>query len=325
MSVAVELSAFAGWWLQELRDSWAAATERIAPQRTKLAVIDLNQDLPTAEPAGARATVLLPESHALACVLRLPPLAQRDVARAVDLQLERELPLARAEVYVDWHVREEHADRSRIIDVVVARRSLVDRALESIRAQGWRPIAVTRTEPDGRQRFNLLPAPSGRLSFEFGKRERYLAWSAGALIALYLAAFVGRAVFERLSVADELAQARTQMARIRDQRALLTDEGKPIALLHEVMVQPSALDGVAAISEAVPKDSWIYQADIRAMTSGVSLHLEAYSPTSTALLQGLETSGRFAAIELVQATSAGQESGTERVELRARTAAGARP
>jgi hypothetical protein len=309
MSVAAEFSAFAGWWLQELRDSWIAVIEKVAPQR-----------------ADGRTTVVLPESDLLACTLRLPPLAQRDVARVVDLQLERELPLARAEVYLDWHVREECADRSRVVDVVVARRSVVDRALETIRAQGRRPVAVTRTEPDGRQRFNLLPAPSRRLSLEFGKRERYLAWSAGALIVLYLAAFVGRAVFERLSVADELAQARTQMARIRDQRALLTDEGKPIVLLHEIMLQPSALDGVTAISEAVPKDSWIYQADIRAVTNGaVSLHLEAYSPTSTALLRGLETSGRFAAIELVQATSTGQASGTERVELRARTAAGARP
>lgn len=308
MTAAVEISAFAGWWLQEIRDSWAAVIEKVAPQ-----------------PADGRATVVLPESDLLVCTLRLPPLAERDVAPAVDLQLERELPLGRDELYVDWRVREEHVDRSRTIEVICARRSVVDRAIENIRAHGWRPIAVTRAEPDGRQRFNLLPAPSRRLSFEFGKRERYLAWSACALVALYLVAFVGRAVVERLSVADELAQARTQMAQIRDQRALLTGEGKPIALLHLIMVQPSALDGVNAISAAVPEDSWIYQADIRAVTGGVSMHLEAYSPTATALLQGLEASGRFAAVELVQATDAGQESGAERVELRARTVAGATP
>jgi hypothetical protein len=269
--------------------------------------------------------VLLPESSTLTCEFRLPPVADRDVAPAVELQLERKLPLPREQLYVDWRIRETLADRSRLIDVVVARRTTVDRVRDSVRAWGWRPVAVGRSEPDGRQRFNLLPAPTRRLSFDIGRRERYLAWSAAALVFIYLAVVIGQALFERGSVRDELRQARTQMSRIDKQRALLVSESQPIAMLHELMSQPSAAEGLVAVSGALPQDSWIYQADIRTLANGVGVHLEGYTPSSTVLLQALQASGRLEAVELVEATSAGVGSGSERIEMKARVRNGEKP
>jgi hypothetical protein len=354
LHASAELNAFTAWWLHELRETWVAASEHLAPQRSQHFVIDLSgsrgairrqgssdpaiefdcnslelpelqQLWPQNAPAGARATVLLPESKTLSCELRLPPVADRDVAAAVELQLERKLPLPREQLYVDWRIRETLADRSRLIDVLVARRTTVDHVRESVRAWGWRLIAVGRNEADGRQRCNLLPPPTRRLSFDIGKRERYLAWSAATLLGVYATLVTGHAVFERASVRDELAQAHTQMARIDKQRAVLASESKPIAVLHELMAQPTAVDGLVAVSGALPRDSWIYQADIRALASGVSVQLEGYTPSSTTLLQALQGSGQLEAIELVEATSAGVGSGSERIEMKARMHSGAKP
>lgn len=330
-SVAVrasdELNAFVAWWLYELREVWRVASERLASKQSRHFVIDLSErpgdlgeleSFAAAVPAQARATVLLPETSVLKCELRLPPVAERDVAPAVELQLERKLPLPREQLYLDWRVREALADRSRIVDVVMARRAVADRVRDGVRARGWRPVAITSKEPDGRQYFNLLPAPTRRLSFAVGKRERYLAWSAAALIFVYAVAAVGKGWLERAIVSEDIGKARAQSTRIEKQRALLVTEGKAIAQLHAVMLRPSAADGLLAVSSALPHDSWIYQADIRALANGVSVNLEGYTPSATSLLQGLEGSGRLDAIELIEATSAGVGSGSERVELKAR-------
>lgn len=330
-----EINAFIAWWLHELRETWLVTSDRFAPKQSRHFVIDLTErrgdpaelaDFSADHvPAHARATVLLPESSVLRCELRLPPVAQRDVARVVELQLERKLPLPPEQLYVDWRVREALADRSRIVDVIMARRTVIDRLRESVLARGARPVAITSKEPAGRQHFNLLPAPTRRLSFAVGTRERYLAWSAAALIFVYVAVAVGKGWLERASISDDLAQARAQMTKIREQRALLVTQGKPIALLHKVMSQPSAAEALVAVSSAFPQDSWIYQADIRALAGSVSVNLEGYAPSGTALLQGLEGSGRLEAIELIEATSAGVGSGSERVELKARVRGRATP
>jgi hypothetical protein len=330
-----ELNAFVAWWLHELREAWAAARERLAPERSRPIIIDLSErrgelsDLQeiVAEnaPANARATVLLPEPSVLKCELRLPPVAVRDIARVVGLQLERKLPLPQEQLYVDWRVREVLPDRSRIVDVIMARRTVVDHLREAIRARGWRPVAITSREADGKQQFNLLPSPTRRLSFAVGTRERYLAWSAGALIVVYVAVAAGKGWMERASVRDDLTQARAQTMEIKKQRAVLATESKPIALLDEVMRQPSAAEGLAAVSSAFPRDSWIYQADVRALATGVSMTLEGYAPSATSLLQGLESSGRLDAIELIEATSTGAGSASERVELKARMRGRATP
>lgn len=354
MNVARELNAFIAWWLHELRDTWVAASERLAPERAQHFIVDLSGpraairrqgateaqvefacgeqgELPDVRsiwpddaPGNARATVLLPEAKVLTCEIRLPPLAERDVNRAVDLQLERKLPLSRDQLYLDWRIRETLADRSRLVDVLVARRTTVDRVRDGMRAWGWRPVAVTYKSAV-RQRLNLLPPPPRRLSFDIGLRERSLAGGAAALLWLYVTIGVAKAWMEHASVSDELTQARTQMEGIEKRRALLNTEGKPIAQLRELMAQPSAAEGLAAISSAVTHDSWIYQADIKALPSGVTAQLEGYTPSATSLLQGLQASGRLDAVELVEAASAGVTSGVERVELKARVRDGAAP
>jgi hypothetical protein len=355
VNVAQELNAFVAWWLHELRDTWVAVSERVAPQRAQHFIVDLSRpraairrrgatealvefacgeqgELPDVQsiwpdgaPSTARATVVLPEAKVLTCEIRLPPLAERDVNRALELQLERKLPLSRDQLYVDWRVREILPDRSRLIDVLVARRTTVDRVRDSVRAWGWRAVAVTHKEADTRQRLNLLPPPTRRLSFDVGQRERYLAWGAAALLLLCVTIGVAKAWMERASVRDELVQARAQAEGLEKRRALLATEGKPIAQLRELMAQPSAAEGLAAISSAVPHDSWIYQADIKTLPTGVTAQLEGYTPSATSLLQGLQASSRLEGIELVEAASSGVASGVERVELKARVRSGTAP
>jgi hypothetical protein len=77
---------------------------------------------------------------------------------------------------------------------------------------------------------------------------------------------------------------------------------------------------LAAISVAVPQDSWIYEMQIHTPTAAAALvEVEAYTPAATGLVDALEQSPAFEQVQLVQATSAGVASGgADRIELTAR-------
>lgn len=353
--LSAELAEFGAWWLHELRDVRSAFAERFASDRSQRLMLELGahravihvadaatgsrqidfaltdgtdlpplqQIWPEAAPQQARVSVVLPQAAVLLCHLRLPPLSEREVARAVELQLETELPLPREQLYVDWKVREKLADRSRVVVVAAARRTYVDRLRDSIRSWGWRAVSMSGDSEQGQPQLNLLPPPARRLSLDVGRRELYLTGSALALCAAYVTIVLGQWWYERSSLAGSLDQARVQLANIDRQRAALSTEGKPIVSLSELMETPSAAQALVALSAVVPQDSWVYQADIGAAPSGgVTVALEGYTPTAAALLGALEKSAEFEQVQLVEAANAGVGTELERVELTARLRAG---
>jgi hypothetical protein len=145
-------SGLFGWWVQELRETRAAVLERYSllrsprfqlqlftdhavlacigdaageQQRFKLhenELPSLDQVWPAERPSNARIDLVLPEADALVFQLHMPPMADHELKEAVELQLERKLPLAREHLYVDWEVTQKHPDRSRTVLVAAARR-----------------------------------------------------------------------------------------------------------------------------------------------------------------------------------------------------------
>jgi hypothetical protein len=351
-----EIMGLATWWISELRETWLEFFERIAPNRARRFLVEIDKDtgvvrqignatstplqsfsldgrggLPALRefwtegaPGRARAFVALPESSVLICKLQLPPVRDRDVGRVVDLRLERELPLPADQLYVDWEVTERHADRSRTVSVAIARRSDVDRLRDAIQSWGWNVFAIGLSGGGNRLRFNLMPKRPHVLDLTIGKREWLLVASAAVLCALYCVTVLGQWWFERSRLAGALDEARTQMAAIHRRQVELDSLSQPLVALGDLMKSKSAVEALTAMSSVIPADTWVYQTEIRQnevrapAAAEVLIKLEAYTPAATTLIGLLQGSDEFEQVQLVETASAGLGTASDRVELTAR-------
>lgn len=356
-SVAAECGSFIAWWAQELRDARTSFMQHVVPQRAQQFILDVSEgrasltrngrqpgqqlqfEMPDGRlpelrevwagagvaPRKAHVSIALPEVSVLMVQLRLPPLGEREVEGAIALQLERKLPLPREQVYIDWRVAEKLPDRSRLVDVAVARRSHVMHWRDQVRAWGWRIASIGCRDASGQLRFNLLPSPVPRLNFAFGRRERMLTYGALALSAAYLATVVGQWSYERVSLRERIAEAQIEVAKVDELRALLKKESKPVASLLQLMKAPAADRTLAAMSVVMPRHAWLYQADIQSVTDApITVSLEGYTPSATTLLQSLEQSEQFEGVQLVEVVTTDPALGLERVKLKARGQGGGR-
>lgn len=344
--LAMEVGSFFAWWVQELRDTRAALMERFAPRRSQRYILELSDEhgvlrrlggpsqdgariafeqrhLPplheihSGAPAKARLEIALPEKAVLRFEMHLPPLDESEVAGAVALQLERELPLPAEQLFIDWYVAEKAPDRSRVIAVALARRAQVDHWREEVRSWGWRVARVGCRGDDRPVRFNLLPRPVPRLSFAVGRRERLMATSALALGLAYAMTVAGQWIHERTALAERIEQAREQLAKVEELQGALHRESQPIAKLRELMQAAPTGDAIMAVSNAVPKDSWLYQLDILALAGPVTIGLEGYTPSAVSLVQALKQSQRFEAVQLLEVANGEAGERGDRIKVKA--------
>lgn len=344
--LATEVGDFFAWWMQELRDTRTALMERFAPRRSQRYILELSdefgvlsrvgappqdaarfsfeqghlpslQEIQSGAPGKARLEIALPEKAVLRFEVRLPPLGESEVAGAVALQLERELPLPAEQLFIDWYVAEKAPDRSRVIAVALARQAQVHHWRDEVRSWGWRVDRIGCRGDDRPVRFNLLPRLVPRLSFAVGRRERLMAAGALVLGLAYAMTVGGQWIYERTALAARIAQAREQLAKVEELQGALDRESRPIAKLRELMQTAPTGDAIMAISSAVPKDSWLYQIDIRALAAPVTIGLEGYTPTAASLVQALEQSQRFEALQLLEVANSEAGEQRDRIKIKA--------
>jgi hypothetical protein len=172
VAAGADLSGLFSWWIQELRDTRALVAERYGAARSarfqlqlfadhaelsrigdstgerrpfKIDGVDLpalDEIWPADKPRNARLDIVLADADVLVFQLLLPPLSDNELGNAVELQLERKLPLPRELLYIAWEVTQKLPDRSRIVSVAAARRSKVNEWRERVRAWGWRVTRV---------------------------------------------------------------------------------------------------------------------------------------------------------------------------------------
>lgn len=351
--ISAEFTALWVWWIHELREVWHWLVERIAPDRARRFVVELTDGagvvrsmgmtkdagprhftlapdggLPELSqiwqqdaPLNARAVLILPGSSVLTCQLSLPPVHDRNISGIIDLQLERELPISRDHLYIDWEIQEKRADRSSIVSVAIARRAQIDKLCDAVRSWGWNILGIGVNESNGQPRFNLLPAHSGRLKLTLERRDWYLIGGAFVLCAAYLVTCAAQWGYERYSLAEPLDIALAQVMNLQKRRAELAAGSKPIASLREMMEPRSVPQVLAELSAVVPADTWIYQLEIRTpATQTPHIKFEAYTPAASVLINLLERSAQLENVQLVESATADVATSTQRVELTARTA-----
>lgn len=345
-----EVDAFANWWLREVREASrsfqrrgdqqdAGCVEIILgetqgelvstnpPVRHSFALSENGELPPLAAiwpdaPALRAVNVLLPCSATLSCELRLPKMPERRIDSAVRLQLERKLPVPSASVYIAWRVAERTSEIAgeRVV-VVAARRGFIDRIMSGLRrwnipVEGvWASESAETTE----KRLDLMPAMERKGARALDATEKRLGLVSLGLLALLTMIVGAQWWMERSSMADRIDQARAVLATHAEERELLERTARPLNALRAQMQNPSAAHALVALSEVLPEDAWIFNADLQAPAlAPVRLEFAAYTSNASLLLQAIGKSPQFADLQLIEATGLDESGTKQRAEFRAR-------
>jgi hypothetical protein len=326
-----EVESFFSWWTQELRDIGATLLARIAPNLVRPLVVRLDGDalIVGDEPVpteladtlrGSRAIAVLASTDALVHELTLPAAVERDIERALDLHLERELPLSRDRVCVDWRlVRREREHRRIIVRVLVAHRDRVEALRDAVAAKGLRPVRVAAFGPSGELLGNLQPRQHRTARLRLTALDRKLALAAASLAVAAACVIAGQWIYERVSVQDEVIQARELAATTGALTRRLREESASAVALVQLMRVPDAVDVLTALTSTTPQDTWAYELDVKPEPAGgYQVKMGGFAPAATTFVDTLEKSPQFGHVRLVSAASAGLGTARDRLQVSAK-------
>ncbi len=265
----------------------------------------------------------LPGRVALARNLSLPLAARRNIAGLLALELDRQSPLDRAEIYHDYRVL--GIDRqARRVDVVwrIVRRASVAPALELCRKAGIELAGVIfdgdETTSDGG---NFPVAP--RASYLLRVREHLIAGMLVIIVALLVAITAG-AYLRNQSAADAFS-SRVDKARLAAHASLrlqheIDASQKRSALLLSERHHLTTTRILAETTRVLPAGSWLTDFAVR----GDEVHLQGYSNAASSLIALFDASPLFTSTEFQAPLVQAQNPDQERFDLAFKVRKGAR-
>ena len=331
----VEIAAFVSWWLHELRDLGETLLVRVAPKLARRVVVRFEgstgsiwmggqtQPLELVESLrGTRAVLVLDRRDVLTHELHLPAAVERELDRAIELHLERELPLPRERVCVDWKVIGRNRQHQRIVvSLLVVHREHVDRVLGRVTECGLRPIRIGVAGTAGDIVGNVLPRRVRPEQLRLTPLDRRLMGAAVGLAVLTLAVIGGQWMYERVEVGRELQRTSGLATTAETVSRQLTNNSAAAAALVNIMAKPDAVDVLTALTANVPRDSWAYELEVTSAQAGaLQIKLGGFTPTATTFVDVLEQTPELEQVRLVSAASAGLGTGKDRLRLTARWA-----
>ncbi len=368
-----ELAALAAWWRHETKalaqdlvdcsqphrlrgvtllisESEARVTARKAnaPIEDVALVYDAQRLLPESlqefwppdRPQQVRLEIGLSPDSVLLRQMALPALADREIAKMVELRLERELPLARDRLYVDWtiverkknpnqanHSQTSHNQASHnqashgqvVVAIGIVRKEWLDRILTRVRQWGWKPVRVGLCSAVGSLQFNFLETLQHSRATTNSRLHPLMTLSASLVVALAVV-LGGQWIYERARLSKALNVAQLQLQTHAKQRRKLERESEPLMRLKALMKKPSTAQVLIDLTESLPSDTWVSDLEIqRATDNQATIRLVGYAPSAVGLVNLIESKEQFAGVELIS-SAVGFGSQGERVELSAKWA-----
>ena len=234
---------------------------------------------------AVKTAILLPSEQALYKLLTLPVMAAADLRDALAFQIERQTPFSPDDVYFDYRVRERDADAKRVsIELVVAPRTVVERAVNTVRRLGFDPAVVGVGELNGGDplAFNLLPRAMA------SRRRNFRPLLALVVIGALLAGgwTVAQAALDsKAATADALVE-RVDLARQRaDKLQALKDERDALILESQFLSRrksqaPKPILFVEELTRALPDHTWLFHLQ----QDGTRLRLSGYTSDASSLI-----------------------------------------
>lgn len=263
----------------------------------------------------------LGEDQALRRTVSLPLAAEENLRQVLGFEMDRQTPFKPDEVYFDFSVVGRDQERERLtVELTVARRAVVDAAVERARSWGLAPDVVdVAGESATLGALNLLPAERqtsagrGRAALNLLLVGVALGLAGAAVdVAIKRQEAVVATMQQRLAAARSEAEA-AQALRARldgliaDQRFL--DDRK-----REQVATTRLLD---ELTKVVPDHTWVYQLRV----DGANVQLWGYSSASSEVLSTIERSPMFTDARFRSPVTQDARMGLERFNLSARMTA----
>ena len=252
---------------------------REKPTKSSLSVTSIAK-VGLGDPHGARATLVLAPEDTLSFELLIPHALGRDLDKVIALRLERELPLARDQFGVDYHVREHLSGTGKIrVQVLVAHRSHLDQLRELAQRWNLRATRIAALSDAGAFVGDFLRNPFRFRMMRLTLLERRLSALVLVLACMLGALTAGQWVYERIVVGAQLRRVDAQAQVASHLTEQLNRESAPARDLLRIMRVPDASDVLAALTRTVPPYAWVYQLTVDAPTSGgASIRMGAFAP-----------------------------------------------
>ena len=234
---------------------------------------------------AAKTAILLSAEQALYKSLTLPVMAAADLRDALAFQIDRQTPFSPDDVYFDYRVRERDDDAKRLsIELVVAPRTVVERAVTTARGLGFATAAVGVGGINGADPFelNLLPRA-------MANRRRNVGPLIAAAVIVALAAgawtVAQAALDQKVADADALTervdlvrQRANKLQALKDQRDALIEESQ---FLRQRKAQaPKPVLFVEELTRVLPDHTWLFHLQ----QDGTRLRLSGYTSDASSLI-----------------------------------------
>jgi general secretion pathway protein L len=250
----------------------------------------VKQALQALTPAPGAVAIELAAEHVFKRVLELPASTEERLVDVLQFEMDRFTPFTGKQVYFAHRVIGRDSDNKQItVQLVIARRSLVDRLLEVLGSCDLEVSAVTvPAGAAGIGDWNLLPR---QMRAGTGLRKRLLPLSLGAAcVALLIAAMALPLIAQKntmRAIESEIAELRPvaqAVAQTRDEiAALVGEQGFFAAKRAELPTTIQLMDEIARI---IPDDTWLVRLEVR----GSKLRIQGESDGASSLLALLEAS-----------------------------------
>lgn len=302
------------------RELGVVALGRASGDEVTLTVDDVLRDV---EPGQCEALVLLQADRALRRELTIARVAEGDLRRAVEREIERYTPFKAEQVYLFFAVdRQKSDDRQLALAIAVAPRRFVDPVVDRLVAAGV---------PRGDVRVGILGidvalGTDGRpAAGSTGDRlalPRPLGIALAAVAILALTAMIAPTLRLAIARAPLAEQAQATQAEAEQVRRLLGQVEKMSeglgAIVKAKTEAPSVVRVLDRLTALLPDDTYLDQFNV----VGREIEIEGTTRTSAALVRQLESSPMFAKVTYVAPATRDPVTGAERFHFSIQYAGG---
>ena len=252
----------------------------------------LEQVLEQGRRLNAGIVVLLSPADLLLRRISLPVHVKENLARVLELEMDRLTPFSSADLYFDFRLLPNTVREQISVELAVVRRSAVDPWLGTLKDLKASPGVLAW--PGAWRDANLLPRDARARKPQAGLWMRRILWTL--LGSLVLAVLV-TPLWQKRAIAIELlergAKARIEAEKVSTlRRALETDSKSASYILERKREYRYLVELMRKVTELLPDNSWISQLDY---VDG-DVQLRGESPQSTALIELLAKEPSFRSI-----------------------------
>jgi general secretion pathway protein L len=263
----------------------------------------------------------MPDTMALWRNLALPLAARGNIADVLNLELDRQSPLDRGEVYHDYKIARVDRQLGRI-DIVwrIARRSVVDAALDVCRQAGVELAVVAftsdETPPDGGN-FPISAQASRVLRLRSLMAPMLTALVVGLVVAVLAAGYArNQDAADALAARADVARGQARISRhIENEIAGARQRAVFLARRKQGLI---VTDLIAEATQVLPDGSWLTELEYQ----GGEVRLQGLSNSPASLIALFDASPLFADAQF-RAPLMQAQGGVERFDMSVRIRKGA--